>query len=161
MSNFNLLLDNPIIFYGMFTAVACHLGFSFLNSYLHSSENSSQTSVSENSSQTSDSENSSQTSISEDGLNQITQNSSTSINTQTPNLSPVKEINGGSQGESSTADEVFEAVIDNVDPNTIINLEGHPDVIVTGISTVDDSTVIEGFVRGTDELLKLAQLFGT
>lgn len=122
MSTLNYFLDNQIIFYGIFAGVACHLGFSFLNSYLHSS---------------------------------------TSINTQTPNLTLVKEINGGSQVESSTADEEIEVVVDNLGPTTTINLDAHQDVIVTGISTVNDSTFIEGFVRGTDELVKLAQLFGS
>ena len=75
----------------------------------------------------------------------------------------MKEINGGSQVDSSTADEVIEVVVDNLGPTTTIHLNAHQDVIVTGISTVNesDTTVIFEFVRGTDDLVKLAQLFAS
>lgn len=146
MLNLNFIVDNPIVFYGLFAAVSCHIGFSFLNSILHSPKKPSDTND--------------QTFVCEDGLSQTTQNSSTTTNTHTPEIS-LNQINEGSQGDPSTPDEVIKVVVDNIDPNTIINLDGHPDVMVTGISTVNDSTIIEGFVRGTDELVKLAQLFGS
>jgi len=77
----------------MFVGVTCHIGFSFLNSYLHVNKGYADSGV--------------QTDAWEDYSDrpsQIIQNSPTSIDTQTPRFSPVESVNTSSQAGLNTTE---------------------------------------------------------
>lgn len=86
MTFLNNILDNDILFYGMFAGVACHIGLSFLSSVLHSGKGYTNTSV-----QTDTWEDYS------DRPSQIIPDNVTSIDTMTPRFSPIDSIGAGSQ----------------------------------------------------------------
>jgi len=45
MTFLNILLDNDVLFFGLFGAVTCHIGFSFLNTYLNGEKTYADSSV--------------------------------------------------------------------------------------------------------------------
>lgn len=94
MTLFNYILENSdaVIFYSIFTGVAGALGYSFVSSYFNNAfaskvDKGTQTDVWEDYS---------------DRPSQIIQDSVTSIDTQTPQFSPVEYTSTGSQINSST-----------------------------------------------------------
>lgn len=135
MKLFNYILDNDILFYGMFIGVACHFGLTFISSiYFDNIE------VTDKGVQTDAWEDYS------DRPSQILLDNTTSIDTQTPQFSPIEYIDTASQtmaGDSSTVTTVL--------PIPPVSLEIIPNPDIT-------NRVIEYSVYAVDYADKLEQL---
>lgn len=129
----NSLLDNDLIFYGIFISVAGAIGYSFVtsyfNPYLNKVDKGTQTDAWEDYS---------------DRPSQILQTSTTSIDTQTPKFSPIEYTSSSSQTiESPTT----------VLPIRPMNIEVLPNRDITSYSSIEMSnkdvqTVVQMIDRG-------------